>query len=287
MAVSVVWVTDMPTPSEGEEQSHFISRCVRQVMGEGKEQKAALGQCYGVWRQHRGRSGGTATPARGSAKLFSEVMKQQPGIGAVHAQTAIGNAERRRRQQRRQAIMDAAARVKKPGEQDEGAGDTDIGTEKTWSIPLEIKKAEPERQMIFGWASVVKKNGEYIVDKQGDIIPVDELENAVLNYMLESREHGVQHAIGGTGQLVMSFLTTPEYMKAFGLTQQDGLEGWIAGYKIDDPELWEAHKRGILPDFSIGGSSIPFEPVEDIDLPTIMRGMDKARDRRLARKPFR
>jgi len=44
----------MPTPRENEEKSDFISRCVKEVMDEGKSQEQALGQCYGVWRQHRG-----------------------------------------------------------------------------------------------------------------------------------------------------------------------------------------------------------------------------------------
>jgi hypothetical protein len=35
------------------------------VMGEGKEQKAALGECYGIWRQHRGRT----------SKLFLDVIR--------------------------------------------------------------------------------------------------------------------------------------------------------------------------------------------------------------------
>jgi hypothetical protein len=87
----------------------------------------------------------------------------------------------------------------------------------------------------------------------------------------------------------MSFLTTPEFMDAFGLTQKDDQVGWIAGYKIEDPALWEAHKAGILPEFSIGGSSVPFEPVDGVDdLPSYLRNIDKAaRGRRLARKPFR
>ena len=262
----------MPTPSSGESQSSFVGRCVKQVMGEGKEQQAALGECYGIWRQHRG----------GTAKLFCETVKQQPGGGDVHAQTALGNQHARRRRQRQMAIEAAAARSKKPGDD---TSESDIGAEKRWSLTLDIAKAEPERQMIFGWASVVAKDGKYIIDKQGDIIPVKELENAVLEYMLYAREHGVMHHIKGTGRLVMSFLTTPDFMKAFGLTQKDDQIGWIVGYQIEDPELRAAHKRGILPEFSIGGSSVPFESSDD-DSPLNL-DVEKARGRRLGRAPFR
>jgi hypothetical protein len=267
----------MPTPSEGEKQSDFIGRCVRQVMGEGKEQQAALGECYGIWRQHHG----------GTAKLFCEMVKQQPGVGSVHAQTALGNQSARRRKQRQLAIEQAEQRRKKPvngSAAADGAANGDLG--KDWSLTLKIAKAEPERQMIFGWASVVAKDGKYIIDKQGDIIPVEELENAVLEYMLYAREHGVMHAVKGTGRLVMSFLTTPEFMKAFKLKQADDQIGWIVGYKIEDPELWAAHKRGILPEFSIGGSSVPFESVDD-DSPLNL-DVEKVRgDRRIKRAPFR
>ena len=36
-------------PSAGEEKDAFISRCVGVVVGEGKSQDEALGQCYGMW----------------------------------------------------------------------------------------------------------------------------------------------------------------------------------------------------------------------------------------------
>jgi len=328
----------MPEPREGEQQSAYISRCVKQVMGEGKDQKAALGQCYGMWRQKHG----------GKAKLFCETIKQQPGPGQTHQQTALGNerairgARGKPKKERQLAVMAAAQRAKQPA-YGGSTGDTDIGTEKRgwtdeareaaaaarqrgaairrpgelsakeralrmmgfkpgeepdwqaiyqrgvrtgqWTIKMEIKKAEPERQMIFGWASVVAKDGNYIIDKQGDIIPIHELENAVFNYMLESREHGVMHAAKGTGRLVMSMLTTPDIMNAFGLTQKDNQIGWIAGYKIEDPALWEAHKRGLLPEFSIGGSSVPFEQVDDESPPDLTA--KKARGERIKRPPFR
>ena len=41
----------MPKPRSGEEKNKYISRCVEQVMGEGRTQDQALGKCYGMWRQ--------------------------------------------------------------------------------------------------------------------------------------------------------------------------------------------------------------------------------------------
>jgi hypothetical protein len=42
----------MPAPPRsGESKSAFIGRCVKYLIGEGKSQDQALGQCYGMWRQ--------------------------------------------------------------------------------------------------------------------------------------------------------------------------------------------------------------------------------------------
>lgn len=43
----------MPRPNPNESKSAYISRCISQVVGEGKTQEQAAGQCYGMWRSHR------------------------------------------------------------------------------------------------------------------------------------------------------------------------------------------------------------------------------------------
>lgn len=47
----------MPEVRAGESSKAYISRCVKHVMAEGKTQKQALGQCYGMLRQKRGNKG--------------------------------------------------------------------------------------------------------------------------------------------------------------------------------------------------------------------------------------
>jgi hypothetical protein len=43
----------MPSVRKGEKQAHYVSRCVPYVMKHEKlDQKAALGKCYGMFRQH-------------------------------------------------------------------------------------------------------------------------------------------------------------------------------------------------------------------------------------------
>jgi hypothetical protein len=44
----------MPKPRKNEKKNPFISRCVRQLVHEeGKEPKAAVGECYGIWDEHK------------------------------------------------------------------------------------------------------------------------------------------------------------------------------------------------------------------------------------------
>ena len=56
----------------------------------------------------------------------------------------------------------------------------------TWSVPLDVQKMVPDQQLIFGWASVVEKNGVLIIDKQGDIITPETLEDAAYDFVLHS-----------------------------------------------------------------------------------------------------
>jgi len=44
----------MPEVKKGEKSQDYISRCISQVMSEGKTQSQAAGQCYGMLRQKRG-----------------------------------------------------------------------------------------------------------------------------------------------------------------------------------------------------------------------------------------
>ena len=46
----------MPELKQNESESEYISRCVKEVMKEGKTQKEALGQCYGMYRSQKKKS---------------------------------------------------------------------------------------------------------------------------------------------------------------------------------------------------------------------------------------
>lgn len=122
-------------------------------------------------------------------------------------------------------------------------------------IPIQITKSDPEKGQVFGWASVVTKDGRLVIDKQGDIIPVDELEKAAYDYVVNSRDMGHLHERRGVGHMIESMVFTREKQDLLKIDL--GLEGWWIGLQATDPQVRRDIKAGKLPEFSIGGFSIP------------------------------
>jgi hypothetical protein len=120
-----------------------------------------------------------------------------------------------------------------------------------FSIPFTVAKIDKPQQLIFGWASVVEKSGQLIVDKQNDVILPEDLEKAAYNFVLYARKHGDMHDNVGTGRMVESMVFTKEKQDILGIDL--GKVGWWTGFKVDDPVTWAAHERGDLTEFSIGG----------------------------------
>lgn len=120
-----------------------------------------------------------------------------------------------------------------------------------WSMPFIITKAEPDKKLVFGWASVAEIGGKLVVDKQNDIITPAELEKAAYEFVLYSRTQGDMHDRKGVGRLVESFMFTKQKQDLLGIDL--GLQGWWVGFKVDDESLWNAIKSGERPEFSIGG----------------------------------
>jgi len=140
-------------------------------------------------------------------------------------------------------------------------------TEKSWETTFKVEKTNADKRWIFGWFSNVTKDGAMILDKQGDKIPVAELENAVYEFNLFARQHGHMHKDMGTGRLIESMVFTKEKQDALGIIIRENpedpmsaqIEGWWGGFFVDNPEVWKAIKRGELPEFSIGGTAVPVD----------------------------
>jgi len=125
----------------------------------------------------------------------------------------------------------------------------------TWERRIEIAKTDEDQCLVFGWLSrVVDANGAEIVDQQGDIIPVAELERAAYEFMLDSRSADVMHDEAAIGKAVESFVSTPEKRAAMGAANDDQSVGWWVGFRVA-PETMAKVKAGLLAELSIGGSA--------------------------------
>lgn len=126
------------------------------------------------------------------------------------------------------------------------------------TFPVELKKVDGDQRKVWGWASVSAIGGELVVDKQGDIIPIIELQKAAHDFVLYSREQGDMHSKRGVGRLVESLVFTPE-LEAVGVVAKDEkgqtIHGWLVGFYVDDQATWDLIKAGNRPEFSIAGRS--------------------------------
>lgn len=114
-----------------------------------------------------------------------------------------------------------------------------------------ITKVDEDRQLVFGWFSVVEELGKAVVDSQGDVISEDELEKAAYDFVLDVRIAGEMHKNIGVGGLVESMVFTKEKQKALGIDL--GKVGWFGGFRVTDQAVWGSIKAGKYPSFSIGG----------------------------------
>ncbi len=136
---------------------------------------------------------------------------------------------------------------------------------KSITLVGEIAKVDVDKRQVFGWCSISEMDGVPYVDLQGDFIPVEEIEKSAYRYVLESRKGGDMHARvrkglttnfdepKHTGDLIESFVVTPEKLEVMGLDRNAMPHGWWVGYKINDDEQWAMVKSGERSGFSLHG----------------------------------
>lgn len=99
------------------------------------------------------------------------------------------------------------------------------------------------------------------IDKQGDIVSADEIQEAAYQYVEDSQRAGLMHSVMlGTKKvpLVESFIA-PQQLTINRRRVKKG--SWVVTFKVYDQKLRKMIKDGTLNGFSIGGRS----SVEDVD----------------------
>src|SRR5512139_52273 len=128
-----------------------------------------------------------------------------------------------------------------------------------WSRTFTIAKTDAPRRHVYGWLSkVIECDGTPVVDRQGDIIPVDELEDAAKAFALDSRAADVLHDGSPVGRVFESYVSTPEKRLAQGYQSDDQSVGWWIGMEVP-PDVFARVQSGELGAFSIGGQAVSEE----------------------------
>lgn len=124
-------------------------------------------------------------------------------------------------------------------------------------LEAQITKSDDSQQRLFGWASIaVRKDGTPMLDLQGDVIDIEDLEEAWYDYVLESGELNFVHKDHCRGQLIEALVFTPDKLAALGLPPGSVPLGAWAGFYIPDAADYQLMKsRGYFM-FSIEGSAL-------------------------------
>jgi cation transport regulator ChaB len=125
------------------------------------------------------------------------------------------------------------------------------------TMAMPITKADDARQLVFGWASVaVAKDGTPVIDLQGDVIAIEDLEGAMYAYVRESGELNFEHAGETRGQLVEALVFTPDKLEKMGIPAGTVPLGAWVGYHLPDQADYRAARDGGLLMFSIEGRGV-------------------------------
>lgn len=137
------------------------------------------------------------------------------------------------------------------------------GEDGTWhkmsksNIDIPITKIDESQRLVFGWANVsVGKDGQTITDSQDDQIDIEDLETAAYEFNLSFRGAGMNHRGEAIGQVIESFVVTPEKLEKMGLEPDAIPLGWWFGAFIEDDRVFQKVMDGELNMFSIQGTAI-------------------------------
>lgn len=127
-----------------------------------------------------------------------------------------------------------------------------------------IKKADEDRRLAFGWASVANfEDGTALVDTADDVIDIEVLEKAAYKFVRLHRSGGEMHERSAVAELVESVVFTKEKTTAMGIPEGLLPEGWWVGFFVTDDDVWAKVKSGEYAMFSIEGVAQRVEIAEE------------------------
>lgn len=132
----------------------------------------------------------------------------------------------------------------------------------THVMALDVVEKRDADHVVFGYSSIaIKRDGEPMIDLQGDLIDIEDLAEAVYAYVEESRQGGEMHAGEATSTLIESMVFTPEKLAKMGIPPGTVPCGWWTGYRVSDATFARIQEGSRLM-FSIEGQAIR-EPIEE------------------------
>lgn len=130
--------------------------------------------------------------------------------------------------------------------------------EGTISGQFKVQRIEKyqDKRLVFGWAYMTNTNiGETMIDHSGDIVDIEEVEQAAYKFVKLWRDGSDNHERGGVAVLVESMVFSKEKAVALGIPTGVLPSGWWVGFEVMDDDVWEKVKTGEYKMFSIEGSA--------------------------------
>jgi cation transport regulator ChaB len=134
----------------------------------------------------------------------------------------------------------------------------------SFELLVPIAKVDEDKHQVFGWAAVshewVKKADaepelSQVVDRQKDLIDVEDLEKMAYRFTKMYRAGGEMHIKKGSAEMIESMVFTIEKQAALGIPAGLVPVGWWIGFEVTDERAWDGVKSGVYKAFSIEGSA--------------------------------
>jgi hypothetical protein len=121
---------------------------------------------------------------------------------------------------------------------------------------LQIVKLDSEQRIITGWVAIVEDaDGNPIVDSDGHMIPITELQKAVADATSGNAGEGKggdMHETSGLMDYIGGVVLSAKDREAGGFGHGPG--GWLAQFRVRDEQLWKRIKDGERPELSMRGT---------------------------------